>query len=337
MNPGACYFTFSNLTTMTIRCTIDVSNITSRIPSNLLSSSYMAKITNVVFYSGNSGSPATISVLPKYICDLPSGEIDLSFQGFTILNDMTFPCLDSFKDINLAFNQLTAVSMSNGNFQNLASLDLSSNRLTSIPYSILNPTPTSLNYLDLRNNSINYFDLFLYTLKNITIDLDDNPINSSVIINPQNVTLANSTLTSNITLPPVIANSTIIITDALALTYGLCNNFQSLRNYLRILKAQVFQAFVLCQCDSINLRQVYQQNGLNITNDFSCSVATQEAPFYSLNISSCTDASDFQSGLCATTAVNVCFIIFSFFFRKENFKFIKRMMGEENLQLSALQ
>ncbi|CAF3372182.1 unnamed protein product [Rotaria sp. Silwood1] len=293
LNPGACYFSFSNSTSMMIRCTNDTSNSASRIPTDLLSSPYMSNITHITFSS-------SISSLPSYVCSLPSGEIDLSFQAFTTLNDTTFPCLDSFRTINLSFNQLTSVNMKNGNLKNLTSLDLSSNKLTSLPYSILDPTPTSLRYLDLRNNSINYLDLFIFTLKNITINLDNNPINSSNIINPQNVTLGNNdTSTVNITFPATVKNSTIPITDEIALTYGICQNFQSLRNNLLKLQSTVSHVVLVCTCVSINLKQIYQQNGYNITNDFQCSTAGDEETFYALNMTSCSNVTDFKSGLCA--------------------------------------
>ncbi|CAF2795365.1 unnamed protein product [Rotaria sp. Silwood2] len=296
MNPGACYFSFSNNTSMMIGCTNDTSNSLSRIPTNLFSSSYMSSITRITF-------PSPISSLPSYICSLPSREIDLSFQVFTTLNDATFPCLDSFRIINLSFNQLTSVTMTNGNLKNLTSLDLSSNKLTSLPYSILNPTPTSLRYLDLRNNSINYIDLFIFTLKNITINLSNNPINSSNIINPQNITLTNNdTSTVNITLPVTVTNSTITITDFIAFEYGLCNSFQSLRNYLLTLQSQVSRLLLECTCASINLKQIYQQNGYRVTNDFPCSNTSAVASFDALNMTYCPNATNFQSGLCTNNS-----------------------------------
>ena len=292
MNPGACFFSFSSDTTMMIKCTNDTSNSLSSIPASLLSNSYMSNITQITF-------PSTISSLPLYACSLPSGEIDLSFQEFTTLSDATFPCLDSFHTINLSFNKLASVSVANGDFKKLASLDLSSNQLTELPYSILNPTPTSLRYLDLRNNSINYIDLFIFTLENITINLDENPINSSDIINPQNVTLGNNgNSTANITFPAIVKDSTTTISDTTVANYGLCNNFQSLRTTLLNLRSAVNNVLLQCTCESINLRQVYQQNGLNVTNDFGCETETDQDTFYSLNVSSCPNATDFQAGLC---------------------------------------
>jgi hypothetical protein len=253
----------------------------------------------------------SLSSLPTYLCSLPSRQIDLSYQSFSILSDATFPCLDSFQTVKLSNNNLTTVNMASGNFQTLNSLDLSSNLLTQIPYSILTPTPTSLRLLDLRNNNINYIDLFIYTRKNITIRLDNNPINSSNIINPQNVTLTDTTnSTASVTLPSSVTNSTYIIDDSIALTYGICNSFQALRTTLQDLTLIYTTVYVSCTCAAINLRQIYQQNGLNVTNDFSCSIGTKQTTFYSLS-TNCTGAANFQSGLCTnTTTTQVCFIIF---------------------------
>lgn len=310
MNPGACFFSFMNQTLMMVECTNDTSNSLSTIPQSLLSNSYMSNIKRVIFSS-------TISSLPSYLCSLPSHNIDLSFQTFTILNDGTFPCLDSFNTIDLSFNQIGSVAMTNGNFQNLTSLNLASNRLTIIPYSILNPTPTSLRYLDLRNNSINYIDLFLYTLQNITVNLDENPINSSNIINPQNITLGNNTVQSNITLPHSTINSTIIIDDSIALTYGICNSFPSVRNNLINLRLTASNVLLQCTCASINLKRIYQENNYNITNDFICSVATYQTIFYALNMINCPNATNFQSGLCAIGTSTVCLKLLPLFLMRQ--------------------
>jgi hypothetical protein len=315
MNPGECFFTFFNTTTMSISCTSDTSNNESTIPATVLTSSYMANIIHITY------SP-TISSLPLYLCSLPSREIDLSYEAFTTLSDATFPCLDYFLKVRLAYNQITSVNITNGNFKNLTALDLSSNYLTMLPYTILNPTPTSLDYLDLRNNSIRYLDLFLYTRKNITILLDNNPINSSDIINPQNVILGNVTnATTNITFSSNVTTSTIIITDSIAVTYGLCNNFQTLRNLLLDLRSQGFTVYTDCSCNSVYTRNLYQANGLNITNDFSCSLKAQITSFYALNTSSCDNGTNiFLTGLCIN---EVCLITFHFSLKNLN-KSIKK-------------
>ncbi|CAF4308656.1 unnamed protein product [Rotaria sp. Silwood2] len=303
MDPGACFFTFSDAATVRIKCTKDISN-SSTIPSELLSSDYFSNITRADY--GRS-----ISSLPSYICSLPSHDIDLSFQSFTALNDNTFPCLDWFRSVSLSNNQITSVNMRSGNFTNLTSLDLSSNGLTGIPYSILIPTPSSLRFLDLRNNSIASIDLFLYTLKNITIDLRDNPINSSIIINPLNVTLPsvnNTNPTINITFPLSVVNTTYIFNDQTALTAGTCNRYAVLayRDTLRLVYNNVL---LDCTCASINLKEIFLRNQSNITDDFTCSNGTSAESFNALTIFSCGSAAlNFSSGLCLNESLQVCSI-----------------------------
>ncbi|CAF2103953.1 unnamed protein product [Rotaria magnacalcarata] len=300
MTPGACFFTFSNLSTVRIICTNDTSN-SSTIPNELLSSNYFSNITRIDF--GRS-----ISSLPSYLCSLPSGNIDLSFQSFTTLTDETFPCLDSFRSVILNNNQLTNVTMKSGNFTNLVSLDLSSNGLREIPYSILTPTPSSLRFLDLRNNSINSIDLFLYTLKNITVDLRDNPINSSTIINPKNVTLSqqnNTNSPANITFPIAISNSTYILNDQAALTAGTCNSYAVLV-YRNALRSTYNNILLDCTCASINLKQIFLRSQSNILDDFNCSNGSLVESFNNLTILSCeSTALNFATGLCYTESLQI--------------------------------
>lgn len=302
MNPGVCYFAFSSSSTVRIQCTSDVSS-SSTIPSTLLATSYFSNITTIDFGT-------TISSLPRYFCSLPSREINLSYQAFTTLTNETFPCLDSFTKVTLAHNNLATVNMPTGNFTNLAYLDLSSNRLTRIPYSILNPTPSSLRYLDLRNNSIVSIDLFLYTLKNITVDLRENPLNNSgMIINPLNVTLPtmNSSNSSVIIIPPTsTSNSTYIFNDQTALTAGTCTRDAVLayRNIIRMVYGDVV---LDCSCASINLKGIFQRMGLSITSSFNCSSGTTAANFATLTMSSCAStALNFTNGLCYNESLQVC-------------------------------
>ncbi|CAF0875935.1 unnamed protein product [Adineta ricciae] len=294
MNPGTCFFTFTNLTTVNIQCTIDTSNNASRIPAALLSNTSMSSVTRVTFM------PAASS-LPTYLCSLPSRQIDLSYQAFTALSDATFPCLDYFTKVSLSHNMLTSVSISNGNFKNLTSLDLSSNMLTMIPYSVLTPTPTSLNYLDLRNNSITYLDFFIYTRKNITINLDNNPINVTNILNPQNSTLVNQTSsTATIMLPESVTDSTVIIDDSTVIAYGLCNDFQTLSSILTSLDAAT-NIQLNCNCSSINLKQLYQAQGMSITDSYPCANEADTASFRNLTVATCPSSASFSNGLCSNT------------------------------------
>lgn len=303
MNPGTCFFTFLDIATVRIKCTSDISN-SSTIPSILRSNSYFSNVTRIDF-------TVLISALPSYACSLPSGEINLSYQSFTVLNDQTFPCLDSFHKVTLSNNRITTVNMINGNFTNLTILDLSSNLLTTIPYSILTPTPTSLRFLDLRNNSITSIDLFLYTLKNITIDLRDNPINSSSIINPQNITIpsGNNTNSTVVIIPPSsVSNSTYIFNDQTALTAGTCNRNIVLA-YLSDLQKLYSNIVLDCSCASINLKEIFLRSGSNITSSFNCLNGTSATTYYTLTISSCGSAAlNLSTGLCYNESTQVCFI-----------------------------
>jgi len=201
--------------------------------------------------------------------------------------------------------------MKSGNFTNLNYLDLSSNRLTTIPYSILIPTPSSLRYLDLRNNSITSIDLFLYTLKDITVNLGDNPINSTSIINPQNITLPsgnNTNSTVNITLPSSVTSSTYIFNDQTALTAGTCT-LNTVLAYLNILRLTYNNVLLNCTCASITLKEIFLRGGSIITNTFNCSNGTTAANFDVLTMSSCAStALNFSMGLCYNESLQVCSI-----------------------------
>ena len=301
MTPGLCFFTFTSATVMSMRCTNDTSDTSSRIPTDLLADPYMADITRV-----NLASPMTS--LPQYLCTLPSQEIDLSYQAFTTLSTATFPCLDNFHRVTLSGNQITSVNMLSGNFTTLNSLDLSSNQLTMLPYSILRPTPSALNYLDLRNNSIGAVDLFLYTLKNITVLLDSNPINMSNVINPQNITLPSSLGNStspgvNVSLPASVKNLTLIMNDQKAFELHACN--RSTIQSLAVILRSLFQSVVLdCSCASYNLRMIFSNEGDSVTNTFNCSVASNLAAFNGLTNASCPSAAQVRM-LCMDQPIQV--------------------------------
>lgn len=266
-----------------------------------MQSNYFANVSRVEF-------GRRVSTLPNYVCSLPSRRIDLSYQSFTTLSDATFPCLNTFRVVSLSNNVLTSVNIAQSNFTTLTSLDLSSNRLTELPYSIINRTPNSLRFLDLRNNSITSIDLFLYTLKNITIDLRDNPINTSSIINPFNISLSaiNTTNPSvNLTLPLTTNNGIYTFNDQTALTAGACNRYTvlALRNTL----ALTSNVQLDCSCASINLKQIFLRNASNITDDFTCINGTNATSFYALTMQSCGSAAlNFTSGLCYNESLQVC-------------------------------
>ena len=232
-----------------------------------------------------------MSVLPPSLCSLPSREIDLSNQQFTTLTTATFPCLDQFRKVNLAFNRLSSVNEPTGNFMNLISLDLSNNNLTSLPYSILRPTPSSLSNLDLRNNSIPAIDLFLYTLKNISVNLDGNPISNLTIINPQNISVtANSSndTSSRVTVifPAIVTGQPFILSDQVASTARVCTP-AGIETLLAVTSLGSASIRLDCSCASISLRTTYTSNGTNITDRFTCMDGTSAATFNALTSSSC--------------------------------------------------
>jgi hypothetical protein len=299
MSPGSCSFAFANESSVRIRCTTDVSSA-STIPSTLLSGTYFTNVTRIDF-------GRRISSLPSYVCSLPSKEINLNSQAFTTLTESTFPCLDRFRTVSLAANELTSVNMPGNNFVSLTSLDLSLNKLTSLPYSILARTPSSLRYVDLRNNSIPAIDLMLYTLTNITIDLRGNPVNRSTIINPSNVTLpagSRSNSSANIILSESTNNVSYTLDDRTALDAGACNRL----NVLELVGALRLSGSVLldCSCASINLKQIFARNGSRITDEISCSDATLTANFNNLTIGACgTTAISFSAGLCFNESLQV--------------------------------
>ena len=305
MTPGACFFTFPNAKTVRIRCTSDIAN-TSTIPPDLLSKPYCNDVSQI-----DLGQP--ISSLPPYLCTLPSGRLDLSFQALTVLDAETVSCLDNFHTVNLTSNQLTTVNMEGHRWTNLTSLDLSSNRLTSLPYSLLNQTGNSLRYLDLRNNSITAIDLLLYTLTNITIDLRHNPIDTSNIINAYNVLfLSTDSVESglNILLTSSSISSTHVLNDQTVLLAGACNRstVMALQSALRL----TFERVVLdCSCASIHLKRMFAANGRNILDDFTCSDATSREGFDILTWPSCAlTAVNVNTGLCSKEFAQVCSITF---------------------------
>ena len=299
MNPGSCFFAFSNQSTVRIRCTADLSS-SSTIPATSLNSSYLTAITRVDF-------AGRISSLPPYLCSLPSREINLNSQAFTTLSDATFPCLGQFRTVSVASNGLTSVNIKQNNFTTLTSLDLSSNGLTSLPYSILPSVSTSLRFLDLRNNSIPTIDLVLYTLQNITIDLRGNPLNRSTIINPFNVTLpvgGRSNFSAIIILSDSANTSVYILNDQEALVSGSCNRLTVLA-FVAALRLST--PFALdCSCASINLKQIFLRNGSNITDEFNCINPASTASFNALTIAACgTEAISFATGLCYNESLQV--------------------------------
>ena len=278
---------------MSILCVNGTAYNFSKFPDDILNSGYMTNVARVML-------PSLMSVLPPFLCSLPSRVIDLSFQQFTTLTPATFPCLDYFRTVNLASNMMTSVNMPSGNFTNLLSLDLSSNSLTSIPASILRPSPSSLSFLDLRNNSITAIDLLLYTVKNIAVNLDGNPINNLTIVNPLNVTVpvtsANSTGSRvNLTLPTTLAGQFFILNDEAAVTARVCSP-AGVEAYIALTGLANASVRLDCTCASISLKILYKNNGTRITDRFTCANGTSAAILDAYTLSSCPTPRDLIVG-----------------------------------------
>lgn len=281
-------------------CTNEVSNSASTMPADVQGNPYLSTITTVIF-------PNRTSLLPSYLCSLPSREINLNNQAFTTLTDATFPCLDWFNRVTLSGNRITSVNMASGDFQNLNYLDLSANALTGLPHTLLRPSPSSLNLLDLRNNSLTAVDLFLYTLQNITVLLDNNRINGSVIINPENVIVPNNiTSPANISFPTGVTVSIAIIDDSYFSNASSCTVFSAIQSFASV--PQLRNATLRCTCASFGLKELYQANQLNITDYWNCSNPTQTQSFVNLTRANCPTAATFT-----TTCALVCLLIFHSF------------------------
>jgi hypothetical protein len=285
---------------MSILCINGTAYNFSRFPDDILSSGYVTSVTHVTL-------PLPISALPPFLCSLPSREVDLSSQQFTTLSNTTFPCLDYFRKVNLASNLLTSVNMPSGNFTNLTSLDLSSNRLTSVPSSLLHPSPSSLSDLDLRNNSITAIDLLLYTLRDIAVNLEGNPIKNLTIVNALNITVppiwANNTGSrANLTLPPAAVGQFLILSDEAAATARVCTP-DGIDAYIALTGAANTSVRLDCACASISLKVLYDANGTRITDRFTCASPTTTAIFSAYNLSSCSNPRNLIDGCSDPTRI----------------------------------
>ncbi|CAF0848884.1 unnamed protein product [Didymodactylos carnosus] len=283
---GHCLFSIKSLTEAIISCTNDTNPII--IPDDI--KHYLNNETIIKFLD------SSISTLPSDLCTLPPRQIDLSNQLFTVIDRSTFPCLDWFQTISLSNNDISIVNVTNNNFLNLTTLDLSDNQLTMIPYTLLSQSRTSLRNFDLHNNYIDAMDLWLYTF-GISIDLTGNPMNNS-IKNYQNTPLSRSAnRDSNISL----SLSTFVINDTVAVKYGTCNDttFPFFRTVLDALDQSSAMILLSCGCESINLKIEYtHMNYSNITDYFNCTIQEERETFLSLMLNNCPGTNNFTNGLC---------------------------------------
>jgi Leucine-rich repeat (LRR) protein len=296
MSPGQCVFTFYNTTSMRIRCTSDVpSNLTS-LPETLWANSYFRQITRIDF-------GRRIASLPLFACSLPSRRIDLTGQAFTVLNESTFPCLDRFESVNMAYNNLTSINLPQ-TLEILRSLDLSYNSLTTLPYSLLQRLPPNLNSLDLSGNSITSIDTILFTLRNIRIDLRNNRVDKTSLTNLQNRIL----LSWNASQPPfqIVLDPAgeFVLNDRMGLVAGACtpSSILTLRDALQ----SSDDVRLDCSCASINLKEIFRRAGSNILDNFTCSSEGDPERFNTLSIATCSEtALNFATGLCLNESLKV--------------------------------
>ena len=309
---GACFCTFDTTTTMSVRCLSGTVDSSLRWDNQTFPAGYLDNITRVNLIP-------LMSRLPSYLCTLPSREIDLRSLNFNSLTDATFSCLDTYQKVHLPFNQISSVQTSTGNFNTLEWLDLSSNNLTEIPVTLLRPSPSSLRYLDLRNNSIRQLDLILFTLRNITVLLDNNLINSTDYTNNANVTVTefvtNSTVSgTNLSISLNLTNTFFTINDQQMLLARSCTP-SSIRATVAALSIFSGSPRLDCSCASIRIKLIFDQNGTRLTDTYTCRFATETDIFNGLTLANCSTAADISVCVSATYSV-------SFFDKKQkNFRF----------------
>ena len=252
-----------------------MTEITSSIFNNL----YFQNITQISLTNAN-----TFSQLPIYLCSLPSTEIDLSNQSFVILDRNTFPCFlnTTLRTINLSSNQISTVNLT---FSTWLLINLSSNNLTQLPYTLLNSN-TSINSLRqsitqrtllLQFNRLTQFDLFAYTYSNTYLNLRNNPfsrINTGyhILNNVQRQSLRSGTM-SNVSLPN---DMRFLLDDQIAQNYGTCDS-QSLRYLFEIFQRMKIDGVTIeiqCDCSTIYVKiywYLLNTTAERITTRFPCS------------------------------------------------------------------
>lgn len=287
---------------MSVRCLSGTVDTSLRWNNQTFPTGYLDNIIRVVL-------TPSMSTLPSYLCTLPSREIDLSSQNFISLTDSTFSCLDTYRKVHFPFNQISSVRTSTGNFSTLEWLDLSSNNLTEIPVTLLRPSPSSLRYLDLRNNSIRQLDLVLFTLRNITVLLDNNPISSTNYTNNANVTITefvvNGTASgTNVSISLNLTNTFFVVNDQQMLRVRSCTP-DSIRVTVAALSMFSGTPQLDCSCASIRIKLIFNRNGTRITDTYNCSSATQTDIFNGLTLVNCPEAADFS--VCTSSTDSVSF------------------------------
>ncbi|CAF4378363.1 unnamed protein product, partial [Rotaria sp. Silwood2] len=278
MNNSYCLFTFyTGGERASIDC-INESSTLSEISTMILNNAYFKNITKISINNQNS-----LSQLPVYLCSLPSNSVDLSNQSFYVLNSTTFPCSSNttVQNINLAYNKINTVGLT---LSNWLLIDLTSNNLTQLPYSLLRSNQNSISSrqlskrtLLLSSNQLYQFDLFAYTYADTYINLENNPffipINGyHTINNYEKQSLLNGPISTSVILTNQMR---FLFNDQIAQNYNACES-KSLNYLIDIferIKTNNSTVEIECQCSSIYIKEyfrLYNSSG-KITNRFSCS------------------------------------------------------------------
>jgi hypothetical protein len=241
---------------------------------------------------------------------------------------MTFPCssINTLQNINLAYNQISIVNVT---ILNWVLIDLSSNNLTQLPYSILSTSARSARLISQRtllliSNRLTQFDLFAYTYANTNINLLNNPFLKSLngydtINNTQSQPLLSGPVSGNITLP---SQMRFLLNDQIPQNYDTCDS-SSLINLLQIfarMQNSNVTVEIECQCSSFYLKAYFYllNSTVKITDQFPCSNKSSltAAQFENLNETDCLGNITLSStGLCAFAKLTV--ILFKNLFEKK--------------------
>jgi len=162
-------------------------------------------------------------------------------------------------------------------------IDLTSNKLTQLPYSLLNSNQNTIltrrsfqRNLLLQSNKLTQFDLFIYTYANTGINLDNNPFlittdGYNILNNYQKESLRNGPISTNIILSKQMR---FLLNDQIAQNYNTCdsNSLNYLIEILYYIKNNNITVEIQCDCSSIYIKEYfYLLNSSEITNQFSCS------------------------------------------------------------------
>ncbi|CAF4608268.1 unnamed protein product, partial [Rotaria sp. Silwood2] len=317
MNNSYCLFTFyTGGERASIDC-INESSTLSEISTMILNNAYFKNITKISINNQNS-----LSQLPVYLCSLPSNSVDLSNQSFYVLNSTTFPCSSNttVQNINLAYNKINTVGLT---LSNWLLIDLTSNNLTQLPYSLLRSNQNSISSrqlskrtLLLSSNQLYQFDLFAYTYADTYINLENNPffipINGyHTINNYEKQSLLNGPISTSVILTNQMR---FLFNDQIAQNYNACES-KSLNYLIDIferIKTNNSTVEIECQCSSIYIKEyfrLYNSSG-KITNRFSCSNISSltVTQFEALTETDClSNITLSSSGLCQFARLEVIF------------------------------